>query len=169
LVAVALAAFVIVVSYSFFNAIEKSGKFASENNKLQSLIPPLYLVLLKDFESINTHYGNLSIHRDLDGNLKRIEFYTESCYYYPGICRVRYYLFKNNRFHVLMREELRLNSVTEKGVEVPITERVVSFEVLTYSGGSWVKGSSLPRNGLIKLILKLEGGGELPLVFKVRS
>jgi prepilin-type N-terminal cleavage/methylation domain-containing protein len=154
LIAVGLAAFILSVAYGFFNAIEKSGKFSEENNKLQSIIPPLYYVLLRDIESIDSRYGKFSI-LEKSNDKTEVEFYTKSCFFFKGICKVRYWLYKG----YLFRKELRLNSLSENGIEVPIISGISSMEVFTSSKG----------DGLIKFVFKLEEGGELPLVFKIRS
>ncbi len=169
LIAVALSAFVLTVSYQFFNLIERSGKFAVENVNLQSSIPPLFYALLKDFESANQRYGGFTVERDLDGNLKSLEFYTEDCYYYGQVCKVKYWLYESpsgKRF--LIRSEMRINSTSPGGIDVPVSFKVNSFEVYRLSRGDWVKMGS-GRAGLIKVVVGFKGGGELPLVLKVRT
>ena len=169
LIAVALSAFVLAVSYQFFNVIERSGRFAVESSELQSSIPPLFYSLLKDFESANQRYGGFTVERDLDGNLKSIEFFTEDCYYFKGICRVKYWFYESpsgKRF--LIRSEMRINSTSPYGIEVPVSFKVKSLEVYRLSGGDWVKMGS-GRGDLIKLVIGFKGGGELPLVFKIRT
>ncbi|WP_121169536.1 prepilin-type N-terminal cleavage/methylation domain-containing protein [Thermovibrio guaymasensis] len=169
LIAVALSAFILVVSYNFFNVVESSGKFAVENSKLQSSIPPYFYSLLKDFESVNQRYGGFTVSRDVDGNLKSVEFFTEDCYYFKGICKVKYWLYESpSGKKFLIRSELRINSNSPKGIEVPVSFNINSFEVYKLSGGSWVKMNT-GRADLIKLVLGFKGGGELPLVFKVRT
>jgi prepilin-type N-terminal cleavage/methylation domain-containing protein len=161
LIAVALSAFVLTVAYGFFSAIEKSGKFSEENNRLQSIIPPLYYVFLRDFESIDNRYGKLSILKDPDGETE-VEFYTKSCFFFKGVCRVRYRLYRG----YLLREELPLNSISERGIEVPIISNVSSLKVFSSIGGSWreVVGGSL-----LKVVLNLRDGEEIPFVFRVRA
>ncbi|TCK04023.1 PulJ/GspJ family protein [Phorcysia thermohydrogeniphila] len=161
LMAVGLAAFVLTVAYGFFNSIEKSGEFSKENNKLQSLVPPLYYVLLRDVESIDSRYGRLSVLEKSDGKTE-VEFYTKSCFFFRGVCRVRYRLYKG----YLFREELRLNSLSEEGVEVPLISGISSMEVFSSYGGEWNKGGG---GRLIKFVFKLQDGEELPIVFKPRS
>ncbi len=165
LLAVGLAALVLVVSYSFFSFVEKSGRAAVENGELQSLVSPLFYLFLKDFESINTSYGSPKVLKDVDGNLKWIEFFTENCYYFKGICRVRYWIYKSEGHSWLVRSEFRLNS-TGRGIDFPLTSRVSGLSVFKLSGGSWVEGIG---GKLIKVVLRLKEGGELPLVFKIRS
>jgi len=119
LLAVGLAALVLVVSYSFFSFVEKSGRAAVENGELQSLVSPLFYLFLRDFESINTSYGSPKVLKDVDGNLKWIEFFTENCYYFKGICRVRYWIYKSEGHSWLVRSEFRLNS-TGRGIDFPL-------------------------------------------------
>ena len=166
LIAVAISAFLITVAYFFFSAVERTGRAAVENSQLQSLVSPLFYLFLRDFESINTRYGNLSVVRDTDGNVKWVEFYTESCYYFPGICRVKYWLYKNGEKRYLIRTEYRLNSTSGAGVDAFVSSKVLSIEVYHLSGGNWVKGAG---GRLLKLVLKVEGGKELPLTFVIRS
>jgi prepilin-type N-terminal cleavage/methylation domain-containing protein len=165
LLAVGISAFVLVVSYSFFNFIEKAGRSASENAELQSFIPSIFYLFLRDFNSINTSYGSPQLVRDTDGNVRWLEFFTENCYYFKGVCRVKYWLYKNERENWLIRSEYRINSETS-GIDFPVTSRVKEFEVYRLSGGDWVKGVD---TNLLKIVLKLNKGGELPLVFKIRS
>lgn len=171
LLAVAISAFVITVSYQFFGVIERSGKFAAQNNSLQSQVPPLFYLFLKDFESANQAYGGFVVHRGVDGELKSLEFFTENCNYFGGICRVKYYLLETpSGRKVLMREEGRINSLAPRGIEVPVSFKVNSFEVYRTSGSEWVKVEEGKRRlSLIKVVVGIEGGGELPLVYKVRS
>lgn len=165
LLAVAIAAFVLSVSYSFFNAVERTGKVALENSKVQSLIPPIFYLLLRDVNSINLSYGSPKIVRDTDGNVKWFEFFTENCYYFDGICRVKYWIFKKGKEHWLIRTESRINSALP-GVDFPVSSKISGFEVFKLSGGSWVKGVN---DNLVKIVLMLEGEGEVPFVFKIRS
>jgi len=160
LIAVTLTVFVVTVVYGFFNTIEKSGRFAEENNKLQSFIAPLYYVLLKDVESLHNRYGKLSILKKSDGE-EEVEFFTRSCYFFKGVCRVRYRLYKG----YLIREELRLNSLSEKGVEVPVVSGISEMEVFTSLGGEWSKTARGGR--LIKFVFKIGEGRELPFVFRL--
>ena len=168
LLSVAISAFLIAAAYAFFSIVEKTGKVAVENSKLQFLVSPLFYLFLRDFESINRSYGNVSVVKDIDGNFKWIEFYTENCYYFPGVCRVKYWIYKNESGseHWLIRTEYRLNSTNEKGIDSPISSQVVSLKVYHLSGGSWVEGFG---GKLVKLVIKLKGGKELPLVFVIRT
>jgi len=162
---------VITVSYQFFNLIERSGKFAAENNSIQSRIPPLFYLFLKDIESANQAYGAFAVQRDSEGKLKSLEFFTENCNYFKGICKVRYYLYKSpSGKRILMREEERINSLAPEGITVPISFRVNSFEVFRPSQSEWVRveeGKS--RLKLVKVVLELEGSSELPLIYRVRK
>ena len=168
LIAVAISAFLLTVTYFFFSVIEKTGKAAVENSKLQSLISPLFYLFLKDFESINRTYGNISVVKDTDGNVKWIEFYTENCYYFPGVCRVRYWTYRNegNKRNWLIRSEFRLNSTTNTGIDAPVSSIVRGFKVYHLSGGDWVEGVG---GKLIKIVIETKGGKELPLVFVLRT
>ena len=166
LIAVAISAFLFIVTYSFFSVIEKTGKAAVENSQLQSLISPLFYIFLRDFESINRNYGNFSVVKDTDGNVKWIEFYTENCYYFPGVCRVKYWMYKNEKEHWLIRTEYRLNSSSETGIDAPISSKVLSFDVYHLSRNDWVEGAG---GKLLKVVVKVEGGRELPLVFVIRT
>jgi len=171
LIAVAISGFVIVVSYQFFNLIERSGRFAAESSRLQSVIPPLFYLFLRDIESANQAYGGFTVHRDVDGALKSFELFTENCYYFKGVCLVRYRLYVSpSGRRVLMREELRINSTSPQGVEIPVSFRVSSIEVYRASASSWVKVEEGSRRlALVKVVLGIEGSGELPLIYKLRS
>ncbi len=171
LIAVALTAFVITVSYSFFNLIEKSGRFSAENSELQSTIVPLFYIFLKDFESIDRRYGAISVKKDSD-NRKTLEFYTNSCYYFKGVCRVKYWIYENKekKIHYLIRSEYRINSLSPSGIDVPVTSRVSDFQILFSRSGDWYNGTAGTSPSLLKIVLKLrDEGGELPLVFKLRN
>lgn len=171
LIAVALAAFVVTVSYSFFNLIEKSGRFSAENSKLQSTIVPLSYVLLRDVESIDKRYGPINVTRDSDGR-ETLEFFTHSCYYFKGICRVKYWIYEDEdkNFHYLMRSEYRINSVSLSGIDIPVTSKVSDFNVLFSQGSDWSNETTEVNPSLIKIVLRLKGdGGELPLIFKIRN
>jgi prepilin-type N-terminal cleavage/methylation domain-containing protein len=171
LIAVALTAFVVTVSYSFFNLIEKSGKFSAESGELQSTIVPLFYTLLRDFESIDKRYGAVSVRKDSD-NREMLEFYTNSCYYFKGICRVEYWIYENEekKIHYLIRSEYRINSLSPSGIDIPLTSKVSDFQVLFSRSGDWYNGTARSNPSLLKIVLKLRNeGGELPLVFKLRN
>jgi len=160
LIAVALSAFIATAVYGFFNTIEKAGKFSEENSRLQSFIPPLYYLLLRDVESTDDRYGKLSVLRRSNGK-EEVEFFTKNCYFFKGVCLVRYRLYKG----YLIREELRLNSLSGKGIEVPVVSGISKMEVFTSLGGDWSKTAG--RGRLIKFVFKLKEGGELPFVFRL--
>ncbi len=166
LLAVAISALLVTVTYAFFSAVEKTGRAAIENSQFQSLVSPIFYLFLRDFESINTGYGTVSVEKDTDGNFRWVEFYTENCYYFPGVCRVKYWLYKNEKEHWLIRTEYRINSTSREGIDIPISSRVNSIDIYHLSGGSWVEGTG---GKLIKVVVKVEGEKELPLVFVVRS
>ena len=171
LIAVALTAFVITVSYSFFNLIEKSGRFSAENSELQSTIVPLFYTFLRDLESVDKRYGTISVRKDSDDR-EELEFYTNSCYYFKGICRVKYWIYKNEekKIHYLIRSEYRINSLSPSGIDIPITSKVSDFQVLFSRSGDWYNGTIGTNPSLLKIVLKLKDeGGELPLVFKLRN
>jgi len=165
LLAVAITAFVLTVSYSFFSAVEKTGKAAVENARVQTFISPVFYLLLRDVNSISVSYGSPKVIRDTEGRVKWFEFFTENCYYFKGICEVKYWVFKKGKLHWLVRTESRLNSESP-GIDLPVSSKVSGFEVYKLSGGDWVKGVD---GNLVKIVLKLNRGGEIPLVFKVRS
>ena len=166
LITVAISAFLLTVTYFFFSDVEKTGKIAVENSKLQSLIPPIFYIFLRDFESINTTYGDISVTKDTEGNVKWIEFYTDNCYYFPGICKVRYWAYRNGRENWLIRSELRLNSTTDTGVDAPVSSAVTGFKVYHLSGGEWIEGIG---GKLLKIVIEIKGGKDLPLVFVIRT
>ena len=164
LIAVSLAAFVVAVSYGFFNTIERAGTFSEENNRIQSIIVPVYYTLLRDIESADTGYGNINILQNENGKTA-LEFYTKSCFFFRGICRVRYWLYKN----YLIRTEFGLNGLSAEGVETPIVSGITALKVFTSSGNEWHRTAGNVKPSLLKVVLTLKKGGELPLVFKIRS
>lgn len=168
LLAVAISAFLITVTYAFFSAVEKTGKAALENSQLQSFVSPIFYLFQRDIESINENYGGISYAKDTEGNFRWIEFYTENCYYFPGICRVRYWIYRNEdrKESWLIRTEFRLNTTNNIGIDAPISSRVSDMEIYHLSGGDWVKGVG---GKLIKIVIKTKGGKELPLVFVIRT
>lgn len=168
LLAVAISAFLITVTYAFFSAVEKTGKAAVENSQLQSFVSPLFYLFQRDIESINSNYGGISYVKDSDGKFRWIEFYTENCYYFPGICRVRYWIYRNGeqKESWLIRTELRLNTTNDTGIDAPISSKVSDIKVYHLAGGDWVEGTG---GKLIKIVVKTEGGRELPLVFVIRT
>ena len=168
LLAVAISAFLLTVSYAFFSAVERTGKAALENSKLQSLVSPLFYLFLKDFESINKRYGKVAVIKDTEGKLKWIEFYTANCYYFPSICKVKYWVYRNRngKEHWLMRSEYRINSLGETGIDAPVSSKITSLKVYHLSGGEWVEGFG---GKLVKIVARVEGGWELPLIFVVRT
>ncbi len=169
LLAVALSAFVLAVSYQFFNLVKLSGRSAVENFKLQGLIPPFFYLFLRDIESANQNYGGFKVYRDLDGNLEGFEFTTENCYYFKGICTVKYWLYRGRGGkRYLFRSEYDFNSPL-KAVSFPLSFKNASLELFTLSGGNWVKFNG-GRVNLLKVLIEFKGEGvELPLVFKVRT
>ena len=161
LLAITLASIVIMVSYSIFNLIERSGKLSSENSEIQRTVVPLFYLFLRDFESIDRRYGKISIQRDENLNSDSIEFYTHSCYYFKGICKVRYWFYKNEdrQFSFLVRSESRINPISDAKVDVPISSRFERMNVF-FS----------PENSLVKLILiRGKGEEELPFIFRIRN
>ncbi|WP_163327779.1 type II secretion system protein J [Desulfurobacterium thermolithotrophum] len=171
LIAVSLTIFIITVSYSFFNFIEKSGKSSAKSSELQSTIFPLFYVFLKDIESADQRYGILSVKKDAEGN-ESLEFYTNSCYFFKGICKVKYWIYENRekKLHYLIRSEYKLNSTSLIGVDIPLTSKVKEFNVFFSKFGNWYDGIQGGRPSLVKVVLKFEKeGGELPLIFKLRN
>ena len=172
LIALALSAFIVVGAYQFFNLIEISGKLSEENNEVQSVVPPLFCLMLKDFESADPRYSPITVNADSDGR-QTVEFYTHNCYYFKGICRVKYWVFRKvgrEDVHYLVRSEFRLDDVTGKGIDVPLTSRVKDFEVEVPSSDGWSRASGKLSTKLLRVLLKLERPeGSLPLVFAVRS
>lgn len=168
LLAVAISAFLLTVTYTFFSAVERTGKAALENSRIQSTVTPLFYLLQRDIESINTGYGGITYGKDPNGKLNWVEFYTENCYYFPGVCRVRYWTYKSEegKESWLIRTELRLNSTTNAGVDAPVSSAVTGFKVYHLSGGDWVEGAG---GKLLKIVIEMKGGKELPLVFVVRT
>ena len=168
LIAVAISSVVVLLSYSFFNVVERSGKFAVDSGKVISLIPPLYYLFLRDFESANQSYGGFVVGRELDGNLRSVSFFTENCYYFKGVCRVKYWFYESSDGkRLLFRSEYRLRSLEGRGISVPVSFKVEGLELFRLSGSSWVKFNG-GRASLLKLVVKGKEG-EIPLVFKVRT
>jgi prepilin-type N-terminal cleavage/methylation domain-containing protein len=168
LIAVAISSVVVLLSYSFFNVVERSGKFAVEGGKVISFVPPLYYLFLKDFESANQSYGGFVVRRELDGKLKSFSFYTENCYYYRGICKVKYWFYEGPRGRrLLFRSEYRLRSLEDRGISVPVSFKLKGLELFRLSGSNWVKFNG-GRLSLVKLLVESKEG-EIPLVFKVRT
>lgn len=168
LLAVAISAFLISVTYAFFSAVEKTGKAAVENSQFQAFVSPIFYLFQRDIESINENYGGISYAKDTDGKFRWIEFYTENCYYFPGICRVKYWIYRNEekKENWLIRTELRLNTTNSIGIDAPVSSKVADLEVYHLSGGDWVKGVG---GKLIKIVIKSKRGKELPLVFVIRT
>ncbi len=148
--------------------MEKEGRVAVKREETEALIPSLFYALLKDFESSDQRYGPFKVERDLDGKFKSLEFYTHNCYYFKGVCKVKYWFLNSHGRRVLFRTEYRINSTNFVGVDSPVSFKVSSLKVYTLSAGSWVK-FSFGRVSLLKLVLGLGKEGEIPLVFKVRT
>ncbi len=169
LIAIAISAVVLITSYQMFNAVERTGRFTQERNDLQNLISNLFVLFLRDFESSATTYGEFEI----EDNNGTISFYTKNCFYVPGVCKVRYFMYKKDGWNFLVREERKLNSIVDAGFEIPITQNVEDFDVQFMVGSDWVKATrGKHRPTLIKLILKLKaekGTVTVPFVFKPRG
>ncbi|ADU96360.1 PulJ/GspJ family protein [Thermovibrio ammonificans] len=170
LIAVALAGIVLTVAYQFFNFVERGGKAAVETSKASNTITPLFYLLLKDLESVNGAYGPLTARRDLDGNVTQITYYTENCYFFKGVCQVKLWILKKEEKPLfLVRSERPINALTATPWKDSfISGKVSSIDLLAPSTDGW-KEVNVARGGLIKLILKIKGEGELPLTFKLRT
>ncbi len=171
LLAVALSALILTVAYQFFNFIQKAGQAAKENNEIQALVAPLYYTFLRDVESTSIKYAPLNVRTDTEGN-QVLEFYANNCFFFPGICLVKYWVYRkvDSKLHYLMRGEYRLNGVTGEGIEVPLTSKVSKLEVEIPSSDGWSKVSGRITSKLIRIKLYIdEPEGELPLVFVIRS
>ncbi|MEO2068356.1 MAG: prepilin-type N-terminal cleavage/methylation domain-containing protein [Desulfurobacteriaceae bacterium] len=160
LMAIALASVVVTVSYSIFNSLERSGKLVSESSEVQSTVIPIFYLFLKDFESIDRRYGKISIQRDENLNTDFVEIYTHSCYYFKGICKVKYWFYRNKdkNLSFLVRSESRINSTSNISVDVPISSKFERMNI-----------SFFPQNSLLKVVLEKKGEEKLPFIFRIRN
>jgi len=169
LLAVSISAVVLLSAYQILSTVERAGSLTERNAELEDLTSNLFLVLLKDVESSSFSYGDFKV-EDSNGTFS---FYTKNCFFTPGVCLVRYYMYENEGWRFLVREERKLNATVNAGYQIPISQRVEGFEVQLFKGSEWskaVKGSYKPK--LLRIILRLEvenGTVEIPFTFKPRA
>jgi len=153
LLAVALAVILIFLSYQFFNEISVTSNFLKRYGKIEETSIPLFYLFLKDLESTNQSYGSLKI-RNNEDNSSSLTFYTENCYFFPGICKVTYQLFKKDKEKYLVRSEYKLHSTTSTGIDIPLTSVLSNFK-------------AEKEGSLITLYLTFQNNETLPLVFHI--
>jgi len=148
LLAVFLSSIVIFLSYQFYNSISKTMNFVKRYNLSEQITIPLFILMLKDFESTNLKYGYPQISKN------SISLYTENCYFFKGICKVSYWIYKEKKECYLIRSEYRINSISKEGIDIPLTDKVKEISSLNLAG-----------NNLLKITLQLSGNQTLPLTF----
>jgi prepilin-type N-terminal cleavage/methylation domain-containing protein len=169
LLVVALSAVVVSLTYAFFNATERTGKEAVKTVEASNEVTPLFVLLLRDLESANSKYGPLRVRRGPEGEVDSFQFYTENCYYFKGVCKVKYwFLNREGKPVLLLRSEQRLNDINGNWIDSPVTTKVDSLELLIPSADGY-KECRFAKEGLIKVVLKFKNGEELPLTFNLRG
>ncbi|NIA12195.1 MAG: hypothetical protein GWP10_21370 [Nitrospiraceae bacterium] len=168
LIATAISAIVITTAYSIFNGIRKVSVINRKNEEYQSLIPNIYMLFLRDIESINRNYGKIEVSEG-SNETEVLSFFTDNCYFTGGICYVKYWIYQKDEFNVLIRTEYKLNSTTNLGIDVPITSKIRDFKVFFASNGDWIDGRTGINPSLIKITTYLSNNQTIPMIFKVRD
>jgi len=169
LLAISISAIVLLTSYQVFNAVERTSSFTLERSRTQNLISNLFILFLRDFESSALSYGEFEI----EDNNGTFSFYTKNCFFVPGVCNVKYYMYKRDGWNFLVREERKLNSTVNAGFEIPITENVEGFKVQLPSGLEWTdakRGTYKPNLVRVLIDIRTENGTiTVPFNFKLRA
>ncbi len=128
LIATILATLIFFLSYQFFNNVSTTSRLLKEYAQTEKTSIPLFFLLLKDLESSNNSYGTIKTITS-DDNGTSLSFFTENCYFFPGICQVKYWMFSQNKKHYLIRSEYKFHSTNLSSVDVPLTSQVKFFKV----------------------------------------
>lgn len=150
LIATTLATLIIFLSYQFFNNVSTTSNFLKKYTEIEKTSIPLFSLFLKDLESSNQSYGTLKL-TNTDNN-SSLSFFTENCYFFPGICKVKYWTLTKNKKLYLIRSEYKLNSTTPTGIDIPLTSKLSSFK-------------AREEGTLLTIYLTFQNNETLPLTF----